>query len=96
MLLKVLTTAFVIMGFGLLVGLPFVISDRPSGEDQVELARYGVLTLAYFGVSCLVWIAAAFCALLLMRRNRNELVESQKKNIESLIEGTLRDHERKE
>ncbi len=96
MLLKVLTTAFVIMGFGLLIVLLFVMINKPSGENESELVIYGTRILVYFGVSCLSWIAAAFCAVLLMRRTRNELVESQKENINSLIEGTLRDHERKE
>ena len=96
MLLKVLTTAFVMIGLGLLIGLPFVIGDKPSSDDQIELARYGARALAYFGASCMVWIAAALCSVLLMRRTRNELAESQKENMEGLIEGTLQDHERKQ
>jgi len=95
MLLKVLTTTFVIFGLGLLVGLPFVMGHKPSGEDQVELARYGTRVLAYFGVTSLAWVTAAFCAVLLMRRTRKQYADEQKENLKGLIEGTLRDHERK-
>lgn len=96
MLLKVLTTTFVIFGIGLLVGFPFVMGERPSGEDQVELARYGARVLGYFGLACLSWIAAAFCAVLMMRRAKNEIADEQRENMKSMIEGTLRDHERKQ
>jgi hypothetical protein len=65
-----------------------------SPADQIELARYGIRMLAYFGVTSLTWIGAATCAVILMRRMRRQFIEEQRKNLTEMIEGALRDHER--
>ncbi len=95
MFLKVLTTAFVVCGLALVLAMPSIVGAKPGGEDQLALAQYGTRLLTFFAVTSLVWIGAAVCAVLLARRARLQYLEEQHDNLTSLIEGTLRDHERK-
>lgn len=96
MFLKVLTTALVVCGLAMVFAVPYVLGSKPPTDDQHALAQYGVRVLTYFGITCFVWIGAAACAVALMRRVRTEYLEDKGHNIKDLIEGTLRDHERKE
>ena len=96
MFLKVLTTALVLLGLAMLLAMPFVVGERPAEHDRLALAQYGERTLAYFAVACFTWVAAAGCAVALMRRARREYLESQRENLSHLIEGTLKDHERRQ
>ena len=95
MLLKVITTALVLTGIAMLIGFPFLTGNRPTEGSDAELARYGARLLAYFGVTCIAWLGAAVCAIILVRRTRKEFAESQKEIMRGLVEGTLRDHGRK-
>ena len=95
MLVKVVTTALVLIGLAMLVGLPLVLRERPTDGDQAALAKYGAWLLTYFGVMCLIWLSAALCAVLVMRDARRRLAQEQRENLRGMIEGTLRDHERK-
>jgi len=96
MRLKVLTTAFVLAGLALLILWPWLVGPRPDASaGRLALASYGQRLLMYFGVTALTWLGAAFCAWLLIRQTRREYLESLHKNVQSLIEGSLRDHERK-
>ena len=96
MFVKVVTTALVLIGLAMLVGLPFLLGARPDDGNKEELARYGTRLLTYFGVTCLVWLSAAFSAVFVMRSIKKQLVDEQKENLKGMIEGTLRDHERKQ
>jgi hypothetical protein len=96
MFLKVLTTALVVCGFAMVLAIPFMLGQKPEGGDQLELARFGARVLLFFGLTCIVWIAAAVCAIVLARRARTEFLQDQGENIKSLIEGTLHDHGRKQ
>ena len=96
MLVKVVTTALVLLGLAMLVGLPFVLGERPPEDDQVALARYGAWLLTYFGVTCLVWLSAAMGAVFVARNARRQLVDDQKENVRTLVEESLRDHGRKQ
>lgn len=95
MFVKVVTTALVLLGLAMLVGLPFVLRERPTDGDQAALAKYGAWLITYFGATCLIWLSAALGAVLVMRNARRRLTEDQKENLRGMIEGTLRDHERK-
>ena len=96
MFLKVLTTAFVVCGLALLFAMPALVGARPEGGDKLELAQYGTRLLTFFLVTSTVWLGAAICAVVLARRTRREYLERQRENLTGLIEGALRDHERKE
>lgn len=96
MFLKVLTTAFVVCGLALVLAMPTLVGARPPDEDQLALAQYGTRLLTFFTFTSMVWIGAAVSAVVLARRTRMEYLEQQHHNLASLIEGTLRDHERKE
>ena len=95
MLVKVVTTALVLLGLAMVAALPFVLRERPADGDQAALARYGAWLLTYFGATCLIWLSAALCAVLVMRNARKQLAEDQKENLRDMIERTLHDHERK-
>ncbi len=96
MFVKVVTTALVLIGLAMIAGLLFILGERPADGDKEELAKYGTRLLTYFGVTCLVWLSAAFSAVFVMRDVRRRLVDDQKENLKGMIEGTQRDHERKE
>mgnify|MGYP001613874912 CR=1 FL=1 len=96
MFLKVVTTALVVFGLALVFAVPVILGQRPPTDDQTALAQYGVRVLTYFAVTCFVWIGAATCAVVLLRRARTEFLDDQGHNINELIEGTLQDHERKQ
>jgi hypothetical protein len=94
--LKVLTTAFVVCGLVMVFMVPYVLDQRPVDGTKLELARFGTSVLLYFGLTCFVWIGAAICSVVLLRRARVEFLGEQGENIKGLIEGTLKDHERKQ
>lgn len=95
MFLKILTTAFVVCGLALLFAMPALVGSKPGGEDKLELAQYGTRLLTYFVVTSAVWIGAAVGAIMVARRARLKYLEEQRENLTGLIEGALRDHERK-
>ena len=95
MFLKVLTTAFVVCGLALLLAMPSLVGARPDGEDKLLMAQYGTRLLTFFAVTSLFWVGAAVCAVLLARRTRLEYLERQRENLAGLIEGALRDHEKR-
>lgn len=96
MFLKILTSAFVLCGLVMVFATPYVLAQKPPEADKLELAQYGARVLLFFGLTCFVWIGAATCAVILLRRARVEFIEEQGENIKGLIEGTLHDHERKD
>ncbi len=96
MFLKVLTSAFVICGLVMVFAMPYVLGQKPPDAEKLELANYGARVLLYFGLTCFVWIGAAACSVILLRRTRLEFLEEQGDNIKSLVEATLHDHERKD
>ena len=96
MRLKVVTTAFVVIGLLLLIGWPFFLGERP-GDEATRLARaeFASRLLIYFAVTCFVWLSAAFCAVMLMRQTRKEFLEEERDNVKELIEGMRKDHQQK-
>lgn len=96
MLLKILTTAFVVTGVALILFLPVLMGQRPVHGTDKELANFGLRMLTYFGVSCAVWIGAAVCSVLLARKVRLQYLEEQRENVQELVKGTMKDHGRSE
>lgn len=96
MRLKVVTTLLSVAGLLLLALWPWLVGTRPpESAPRVEVARYGVKVLAYFGLTCSVFITAAVSALILARRTRRQYLDATRENLQELIEGTLRDHDRR-
>ena len=97
MFLKVLTTTFFVFGVLMLLAWPFVIGPQPDPElGKTALADYALKMAVYIFVLSVAWMAAAVCAWLLTRRLRRELAGRQVENMEGLVEGTLKDHGRKQ
>ncbi len=96
MRLRVLTTVFLLFGVALMVCWPFVLGHRPGPEaSHRELATYALHAILYFGVTAFTFVFAALFALLAMRQARREFVEQKRENLRGLIEGSLKDHERR-
>lgn len=77
----------------MLICWPFVIGARPEvGAEREVIARYGIRALAYIGLMCMTFLSAAFCATLIIRRNRAQYAEELTQNLRELVEGSLSDH----
>lgn len=97
MWLKVLTSGFLAAGVAMLLFWVKLIGPKPAkGATDKQLAEYGIRLLTYFGVTCILFLATAICAILLIRRARREFLEDMRGNYEDLVEGTLQDHGRKD
>lgn len=96
MRLKLVTTILLVLGLAMLMAWPLLWGGRPGPDaPKKELAEFSLRFLLYFAATALVFLATAVCALLLVRRAREEYAEQAGKNLRGLIEGTLRDHGRK-
>jgi hypothetical protein len=94
--LKTVTTALVIIGLILLVLWPFVIGPMPpAAAAPREKAEYLAKSLGYVTGLMVTWVAVATCALILMRQIRNEMKTATDRNLRELVEGTLRDHDKR-
>jgi type VI protein secretion system component VasK len=97
MRLKFWTTAFMALGIGLLLALPWLVGPRPpQAAGQQAMVDYGLRVIAYFTVTCLVFLVAAFLAWRLVRAAREEFAKRRVENLRDLVEGALRDHERRD
>ena len=96
MRLKVLTTTLLIAGILLMLAWPIAVGARPKPEaPRKVVALWGQRVIIYFGVTSSVWLSTAMSAFLLARQSKRDLIEQERENLKSLIEGTLRDHDRK-
>jgi hypothetical protein len=95
MRLKILTTAFLIFGLALLLSWPWTVGKKPpAGSPRGELLVYARRIFYYTGGTIIVFSLTAVFAVLWARQTRRELSEEAKRNINELLEGTLKDHER--
>lgn len=92
---KILTTACVVTGLLLLVIWPFALKPPAPDSGRQALAEHGVRNLVYFGFVCFVWLGAASSAVWLAKAQLKEFKEEEAQNLKSLIEGSLRDHQKK-
>lgn len=93
---KIFVIASVMAGLVMLLVWPWVVGSRPPrNAPRKELAGYGMKLSVYLGLSCLPWLMAAGGCILWIRQTRREFVDREKDNMRELIEGTLRDHERR-
>lgn len=88
--LSFLAGAFLMAGWPLIVGAPP--KDR---SDKQALADYASRSTTLFGILLAIFFLTAVLAWLVVRRARAEFREVTRRNLEELIEGTLRDHERR-
>lgn len=93
---RVLTTVFLLLGLMLLLSWPwFVGSQPPAAAPNAERLAHAWRFAIYFGALLLVFLMTAIFAWLTVRKQRRDYREQAMQNMQSLIEGTLRDHEQK-
>lgn len=95
MRLKIATTASFITGLIMLTLWPVVVGTKPEGRG-VELRHYALRYGYYLLALLFVFILTCVLALFLLRKQREEFRAEAKENLRELIEGTLKDHERKQ
>ena len=93
MLLRGVTTFFLVLGLFLAFAFPWVVGPKP--HSHAELGPYSVKFGIYVLALLACFIAACICALLLVRRAREAYREESRRNLEFLIESSLRTHQKK-
>lgn len=92
---QILTTVCVATGVILLILWPLTLRPPAPDADRKLLAEHGIRSLVYFGGVCFVWLGAAASAIWLARLRLEEFRRLEAENLKALIEGSLRDHQKK-
>lgn len=92
---KILTTSCVIAGLLMLIIWPFALKPPAVEAGRQALAQHGIRNLVYFGFVCFVWLGAAASAVWLAKLQLKQFKDQESENLKSLIEGSLRDHQKK-
>ncbi|MBX3117800.1 MAG: hypothetical protein KF784_01960 [Fimbriimonadaceae bacterium] len=95
MWLKIATTISFVTGLLMLALWPWVVGAKPEGTGD-ELKRYALRYGYYLLAVLFVFVLTCALSLWLLRRQRAQFREEAKENLKELIEGTLKDHERKD
>ena len=95
MWLKVSTTVLIIFSIVMLFAYLWVVGPKPPSHapraEQIAFLRRGA---TYVGLEALALIGSIVGSYLIARRAREEYREQSRKNMEALLEATLRDHAR--
>lgn len=93
MQLRVATTTALVTGILLMALWPVVVGPAPRAEaGRPVQVRWGQKALAYFALTSTAWLVTAGLAVAVIRRYRRELAEEHERNLQALVEGSLRDH----
>jgi len=93
MWLKILTTGLIIFSIAMLFTYPWLVGVRPpKGRPRVEQVQYLRRGAIYIGVEAAGLIGSIAGAYLIARRARRDYMEQSRRNMEALLEATLRDH----
>ncbi len=85
-----------ILGFAMLFGVPFVLSQRPGpGTPRKERVAYLQRLLYYSGVLVGSMVCAGVGSVLIVRNARADYRDETMQNMKLLVEGTLEDHRQK-
>jgi hypothetical protein len=97
MWLKILTTGLMIFSVAMLFAYIWVVGVRPPStaprSEQIAFLRRGAI---YVGVEAAALIGSIVGAYLIARRARTEYREESQRNMEALLEATLRDHAKRD
>ncbi|ARU43239.1 MAG: hypothetical protein ACK5XS_11260 [Armatimonadota bacterium] len=94
MRLKVIVTALVVTGLAGLLLLALQFRDVPPQNAPARVkAQYGQRLLVGFSLTAMVWLGAAWGAMLIARQARVEFIEGEREALKNLIEGSLKDHQ---
>lgn len=91
--MKWVTSGLVALGV-LSLTLTLAVLSQAPGVDATrrEKVQYGVRMMTLFGVTSGLWLGAAASAVILARRARKEYADERQAALEGLVEGSLRDH----
>lgn len=110
MRLKAALTGLVVFGFLLLALWPWLLGNPPVRPNpslthlkpaQIERqfrdqqVRYVTRSAFYISTLLITFFGSTVCAWLLVRQARNEFLNRSADNLQHLIEGTLKDHEKR-
>ena len=95
MWLRLLTTALIIFGLGLMFFSGWIVGQRPAlGAPRAVKINYLRRSAVYVGLEAGTLIGAVVCAYIVARRARAEYLAQAEENLTALIEGALRDHKK--
>lgn len=96
-MLKVITTACLLMSLLLAILWPRMLNSRPpKGAPRTDIRRFAKQFLIYNTVVIVSLGGASIGAILIMRQAREEYRKLAKDNMKLMVEGTLHDHRRLE
>ena len=97
MWLKLVTTGLMLFSVFMLFAYFWIVGPKPPSsaprQEQIAFLRRGA---TYIGIEAAALIGSIVGAYLIARRARQEYREQSQRNLEALIESTLRDHSKKE
>jgi Na+/glutamate symporter len=97
MWLKAVTVVLMLFSVAMLFAYFWVVGPKPPSSapraEQIAFLRRGA---AYVGIEAAALIGSLVGAYLIARRARQEYRDQSQRNLEALIESTLRDHAKKE
>lgn len=97
MWLKILTTCLMLFSVFMLFAYFWIVGPKPpSAAPRVEQIAFLRRGATYIGIEAAALIGSIVGAYLIARRARQEYRDQSKRNLEALIESTLRDHSKKE
>lgn len=94
--LKIALSVTTVLGIATLLGMPWVLRLKPEADASKEVRMSFLLAITSY--TAFLFLLLALCIILawrLVRKQQEYYLEVSRKNLESLIEGTLADHERK-
>lgn len=93
-MLRFLTPFFLILGIALSLGFPWVVKARPHGGGRIALEHYSLAFGSYLLVTMFSFIAAAVCAIFMVRKVRESYRDQSRQNLQDLVESALRQHQK--
>ena len=94
MLLRILTTFFLVFGLILAMAFPWVFKARPHTGGRIAMEHYLVFSGTYLILTVLSFVAAAICAIVMVRQVRIAYRAQTRQNLEELVESSLRQHQK--
>jgi hypothetical protein len=91
----VLMTGLLIFGLALMLLWPQIIGHPPTHPTLAAKVRFLERYTIYISTLLFTFFATIVCAWVLVRRARALILEDARENMRILMEGTLRDHEKK-
>lgn len=93
MRLKIVTTAFLILGLCLLVGWPIIVGrpvakDAPLKSRQLYAAKFGLYFIGVVGC----FAVTSVLAMMVVRRQKDQFRKEAHGNLQMLIDQSLEDH----